>query len=63
MDVCAVYWINNNVPFKRSQGNKKDAKSEHKTCPEGRVYHKPPPLGLAKAFKELPSSPEIHISP
>lgn len=61
MVVCAVYWINNNAPFKRSHGNKEDTKSEHKTCPEGRFYHKSRPLGLAKALKGLPSSPEVHI--
>lgn len=41
MVACAVYWINDHVPFKRSRGNKEDTESERKTRPEGRLYLAP----------------------
>lgn len=41
MVACAVYGINNHVPFERSRGNKEDTESEHKTRPEGRFYLAP----------------------
>lgn len=48
-------------PSRGLMGTKKIQSQSIKTCPEGRFYHKSRPLGLAKALKGLPSSPEVHI--